>query len=185
MRDEMRKTLDRLLLEEENLTEAHKKTPAARRLQASRGRLLAHIRAAVYSGNLALMIEAERMIVEGDLERYTNSKQMAASLNTALEEIAAIERQLKIVDDPAQYKAVDQQYSLRKNREKGLPLDEARQALRSHHARLNNLDKSRLDDEEKNILDARRLLIFTAKTLYIKRQANTLGIEPETDTTEA
>jgi len=185
MQGEMRKTLDRLLFEEENLIEAHRDTTTGKRLRKSRGRLLAHIRAVAHSGDLALMIETERMIVEGDLERYTNSKQMAASLNTALEEIAAIERQLKIVDDPKQYNAVDQQHSLRKNREKGLPLDEARQALRSHHARLNNLDKSRLDDEEKNILDARRLLVFNAKTLYIKRQANTLGIEPENDTIES
>jgi len=32
-------------------------------------------------------------------------------------------------------------------------------------------------------LDARRLLVFNAKTLYIERQAHTLGVEPEHDTT--
>jgi len=181
----MRERLSRLLSEEENLTEAHKKTTAYKRLRESRGELLAHVHEVARSGNLALMIETERMIVRGDLERYTNSKQMAASLNIALEEIAAIDRQLSIVDDPVRYQAVDQQHSLRKNREKGLPLDEARQALRSHHARLNNLDKSRLNDEEKNILDARRLLVFNAKARYIERQANTLGVEIEHNDTES
>jgi len=177
--------LNRLLLAEEAFTMEVKKTGASKRLINSRNGLLAHVQDVARGGDLELMVATEREIVKGDLNRYTNSKQMAASLNTALEEIAAIERQLKIVDDTAQYKAVDQQYSLKKNREKGLPLDEARQALRSHHARLNNLDKSRLDDEEKGILDARRLLVFNAKTLYIKRQANTLGVESETETAES
>ena len=66
--------------------------------------------------------------------------------------------------------------SLPKNRQKGLPIDEARQSFRSHYARLANLDKSRLDDDEKEIIDARQEMFALAKSLYIAEQEITLGI---------
>lgn len=56
-------------------------------------------------------------------------------------------------------------------------MDEARQSFRSHSARLGNLDKSRLDDTEKQIIDARRAALSAAESDYIKRQARTLGVE--------
>ena len=39
------------------------------------------------------------------------------------------------------------------------------------------LDKSRLDDTEKQIIDTRRAALSTAERDYIKRQARTLGVE--------
>ncbi|MDR3323177.1 MAG: hypothetical protein LBS89_03135 [Zoogloeaceae bacterium] len=57
-----------------------------------------------------------------------------------------------------------------------MPLDEARQAFKSHYARLSNLDKSRLSDDDKKIIDARKTNIFNAIKLYIQRQAKTLGV---------
>ena len=102
---------------------------------------------------------------------------MAASLKAALNEFAVIERQLGMVDKPEQYKPVDAAYSLPKNRTKDLPMDEARQSFRSHFARLGNLDKSRLDNTEKQIIDTRRAALSTAERGYIKRQARTLGVE--------
>ena len=57
-----------------------------------------------------------------------------------------------------------------------LPFDEARQALAGHVARLNNMDKSRLDDDEKKIIDARRAAVSSAIKLYMTLQAQALGI---------
>ena len=82
-----------------------------------------------------------------------------------------------MVDDKQEYSRVDASHSLPKNRDKGLPLDEARQAFKSHYARLNNLDKSRLSDDEKAIIDARKSNIFNAGKLYALRQAKTLCVE--------
>lgn len=169
--------LQRLLVAEAEYGEALKETRAAKRLHSSRNDLLQHLREVGRGGDLFQIVATERAIVEGDLTRYANSQAMANSLKTALNEIAAIERQLGIVDDQARYRAVDQAHSLPKNRRGGLPFDEARQALASHYARLNNMDKSRLGDDEKKIIDARKSVIFAAGKLYTERQAMTLGVE--------
>ena len=121
------------------------------------------------------MIASERLIVEHDLEYHANSRAMVSSLTTALNEIQAIERHVGMVDDPVQYRVVNRAYSLPRNRRAGLPFDEARQALASHQARLGNMDKSRLGDEEKGIIDARRAVMQAAGRLYAARQAASLG----------
>jgi len=177
MRQTLLDELDRLLTAEEALIEEAKKTRSAKRLSNGRKELLAHMRQIAQSGDLSLIIAVERIIVQGDLERYANSKQMVGSLKAALDELAAIERQIAIVDDPMKYAVVNQQYSLSKNREKGLPVDEANQSLKSHYARLNNLDKSRLVEDEKRIIEARKSAFLKARRLYAQRQAATLGME--------
>jgi hypothetical protein len=51
---------------------------------------------------------------------------MISSLNAALSELNAIEKLLAIVDDQNRYEGVNKSHILPKNREKSLPLDEAR-----------------------------------------------------------
>jgi len=127
-------------------------------------------------GDLPLIVATEKTIIEGDLERYANSPMMVSSLRTALIEIAAIEKHIAIVDDPARYQAVNEAHSLPRNRRGDLPYDEARQALASHDARLNNMDKARSEDDEKQFIAARRAAFKEAGKLYALRQARTLGI---------
>jgi hypothetical protein len=177
MRNEQLQKLDRLLATEEVLADRVKQTTAAKRLDAARNDLLDYVRDVGHSGDLPLIVATERAIVEGDIARYANSPAMASSLKNALTEIAAIERHINIVDDQAKYRAVDQAHSLTKNRRGGLPFDEARQALASHYTRLNNQDKSRLGDDEKKVIDARKSAIFTAGKLYAERQAKSLGVD--------
>jgi len=169
--------LGRLLTREREVTNEVKQTRAAKRLVVVRTKLLLHLKNAARSHDLALMIATERMIVQDDLEHYANSKSMTNSLKTALNELSVIEMHLALVNTPAQYRIVDQAHTLPKNRKSGLPHDEACQALASHHARLDNLDKSRLDETEKDLIDARKAVIAQAAKLYRQRQANTLGIE--------
>ncbi|MDP1698361.1 MAG: hypothetical protein Q8L45_11360 [Xanthomonadaceae bacterium] len=170
--------LNRLLAIEEEFAKEMNETVAAKQLQDARGGLLGNIRDAGRSGDLSLIIATERAIVEGDLSRYANSQSMTNSLKTAVNEIAAIERHIGIVDAEATYRTVDHAHSLPRNRKGGLPLDEARQALASHFTRLNNMDKSRLGGDEKKIIDARKVSILVAGKLYAARQAKTLGVDP-------
>ena len=156
----------------------HREAPTARKVTEFRQTLLTDVKAISESDSAELIVAMEKALVQHDLEYYANSKTMIGSLNTALSEFAMIERQLGKVDDPAKYKATDQSFGLAKNRSKGLPLDEARQAFKSHYARLVNLDKSPLDDLQKKLIKARKSAIQRAQKLYIARQARTLGVEP-------
>ncbi|MDR3056473.1 MAG: hypothetical protein LBU53_13960 [Zoogloeaceae bacterium] len=169
--------LQRLLVIEGGWFKEHAVAPSSKKLNKARSNLLDHVKRVGKSEDLALMVASEKAIVEDELTNHANSKGMVSSLNAALAELTATEKLLAIVDDEARYKQVDQSYSLPKNREKGLPLDEARQAFKSHYARLNNLDRARLSEDEKKIIDARKSNMFQAGKLYAQRQTKTLGVD--------
>jgi hypothetical protein len=173
--------LNRLLYLEEAIRDALNKTRLAQDLREMQDKLLEQIREVGKSGDLEGIIAVEKAIVQSDLDRYANSKGMVSSLKNAVMELEAVQNLLTIVDDKHQYAHVAKAYSFPKNRKSGLPWDEARQALSSHYARLNNLDKSRLADDEKSIIDARRNNIFNASKLYAHRQAKTLSVESKTN----
>ena len=156
----------------------HRQAPTAQAVTQFRQTLLTDVKAISANGSAELIVAMEKALAQHDLEYYANSKTMTGSLKTALSEFAMIERQLDKVDDPEKYRATDQSFGLAKNRSKGLPLDEARQAFKSHYARLVNLDKAPLDDLQKELIEARKSGIYRAQQLYIARQARTLGGEP-------
>jgi hypothetical protein len=170
--------LQTLVALEGNLFKEHTIAPSAKKMGRVRSDLLTNIRQIGESKDISLIVAAEKYIVSDELENHSNSKGMVSSLSAALTELTATEKLLAIVDDKQEYSRVDQSYILPRNREKGLPLDEARQAFKSHHARLNNLDRARLSGDEKKIIDARKSNIFQAGKLYAERQAKTLGVDP-------
>ncbi|WP_407965850.1 hypothetical protein [Bartonella sp. C271] len=129
------------------------------------------------SGDLSLLLDTEHKVIKNDLFRYANSKAMFASLRTALTELDVIKKHVELVSDPMRYKAINEAYSLPKNRKGGLPYDEARQAMASHYTRLGNLDKSRLTSAEKSIIDVRRDNMKVMRKLYEKMQAKAIGID--------
>jgi hypothetical protein len=93
-----------------------------------------------------------------------------------LEELESIETNRGLLAEPKRYKEVDASNAQRKLRDANdLPLDGARIAFRSHIARLGNYDKSKSDDHEKAIIQARRQNIRMAEKLYIGRQEKALG----------
>jgi hypothetical protein len=69
--------------------------------------------------------------------------------------------------------------SLSKNGQKERAIDEARPLFRSHYARLVNLDKSRLDDDEKEIIDTWQEMFKVAQDIYIGCSLQVLGITQE------
>ncbi len=173
----MTKTLHDLFFQEEIFLKKLQTTPVAKDLFDVQKQLLNHVKEVQRSNDLPQIIATEKAILKNELARYSNSRQMENSLKTALNEISVIEKHLAIVDDKSQYQVVNQAHSLPRNRKKGLPHDEAHQSLKSHYARLNNMDRSRLSATEKKIIDTRKSCLFTAGKLYSERQAKTLGIQ--------
>jgi hypothetical protein len=168
--------LQRLLVVEGGWFKEHAVALSAQKLNKARRNLREHVNRVGKSGDLLLIVASEKAIVKDELRNHANSKGMVSSLNAAIMELTGIERLLTLVDDPQEYRRVDQAHRFPKNREKGLPLDEARQAFKSHYARLNNLDRARLSEDEKAIIDARKRNMLRANTLYAERQAKSLGV---------
>lgn len=172
-------TFDGLLLLEEGFMLERGRTVPAVRLQETRAELLGQIKTVGKSGDLDLILSVERTILQNDLERHASSKGMAASLTAALAELAAAETLVAKVRDPAAYRSTDEDHSLPKNRTGGVPRDQARQFFASHAARLLNQDKSRLDPEEKQLIDQRKANIRTAEKIYTALQRQVLGLPPQ------
>ena len=133
------------------------------------------------SDDLDAILDTEGAILVNDLQRYVNSRAMRTSLEASLAEHAVATGLLATVRDPKEYRRVDAAHRLPRNRTGGVPRDEARQFFRSHAARLLNLDKSRLDESEKRVLDKRRLNMRHAEKLYAALQERALGIEADRD----
>ena len=120
------------------------------------------------------ILQMERSFILNDLEHYANSAAMRGSLDKALNEVTAAQTTYQKVLDPAQYKEIDQGYQSHKSRTGTLPNDEARQFFKGNNARLLNMDKSRLDPSEKEILDARRAAMRSGEKVYIDLQCQAL-----------
>lgn len=127
--------------------------------------------------NLYLIVELEKSILEHTLEKYGNSKAMKSSLSTAILELNIIQKHIKKVDDIEEYKHIDNSFKNPKNRQKNLPIDEAVQGFKGHIARLSNLDKANLSDDEKNLIKARIEAFKTAYNIYQQKQAKTLAVD--------
>ena len=168
-------TFNRLLFAEQYAVRSMREGREAKDLETAQQRLLKSLRELGKSGDLTQIVAVEKTLVRAERAYYSNSKAMEGSLKAALKKLDAVERHIGIVDDPARYKAVDEAHSLPRNRRGDLPYDEARQALRSQYARLNNMDKARLGDAEKLVIDARRSNILQAEKLYKERQVKALG----------
>jgi len=167
------------LLHEKGFTQELGRTRTARRRAKVRGDLQDVVQEARQSGHLETILAVERRFLENDKAEYANSPAMKSSLDAALSELAAAERLSSVVQRPGDYQAVDEAHSLPRNRRGGVPFDEARQFFSSQAARLLNQDKSRLDQDEKQIIDARKQNMRAAAKLYEARQRQALGLGPE------
>jgi len=165
-----------LLIDEEKSVLHARTTLAFRQIERSRRKLLAFLRRVLASRNIELIIATERMLIEGDLLRYTTSAEMEKSLTSAQGEMVAIEFHLTLLADPEKYRFVDDLHRTTKTREADYPLDTARLGLNSHITRLKNLDRSRLDETEKEMIDVRRDYMTLARKLYIDRQTQMPGL---------
>jgi len=172
---EVKDELNDALIGELFLYRALRKTKPAQRLAKQRRDLADILRRVAQSRDLALIISIETTLLKGDLENYANSKAMSKSLTAALNEMKAVVLHLALVADREKYRFVNQTHNIAKTRQADMPLDDARLALAAHRTRLENLDKSRLDEEEKDLLEIRRDYMHESIGLYIELQRKSLG----------
>ncbi|MDR2614783.1 MAG: hypothetical protein LBC91_05635, partial [Candidatus Accumulibacter sp.] len=81
--------LQKFLMTEGNLYKEHAIAPSAKKLNKARGNLLAHIEEIGQSGDLSLIVAAEKAIVTDELQNHANSPGMVSSLGAALAELDA------------------------------------------------------------------------------------------------
>ena len=124
-----------------------------------------------------IMVAVERAFNQTELDQFADSPDMRNSLLIGIRELEIIETYLGYVKDPTKYKIINEACMRKKNRIGNLPNDEARQCLRSHAARLKNLDTSRMDKPERDILEQRRKNIKIAEDAYITLQKTALDIK--------
>ena len=127
--------------------------------------------------NIDIMVAVEKAYIQMELEQFAGSPRMRNSLREAIKGMEVIEAHLIYLKDPAKYRFINETHTLNKNRKGDLPYDEARQALRSHMTRLNNLDTSRMDEAEREILEQRKQNIKIAEDVYIPLQKTALDIK--------
>lgn len=175
----LNETFEGLFFREDGLMTEVGRTPPAELLRETRKELLEHVKAVGKSGDLNAILAVERWFLQNDLDRHANSTAMTNSLKAALAELDAAEALHTKVRDPSAYKATDEDHSLPRNRVGGLPKDQARQFFASHAARLLNQDKSRLEPEEKRLVDARKANMRAGEKLYAALQREALGLAPE------
>lgn len=175
-----RKLLDQVverLADERSAYVARERSQPARDYSDRQEKLLGSIREVGKTGDITLILEAERRFLRNEMRFYSNSTGQRGSLKSALQELDQAEKMLPLVKDSALYIAVDASHANAKSRISGLPRDAARHFFASHNARLLNADKSRLTETEKKIVDARRHNIRVASLAYVSLQEKALGVD--------
>ena len=128
-------------------------------------------------GDVAGILQAERVLLRDEYDRFANTATMKGSLEAALEEIEAALATVAVVGDPDAYRQqVDETHRVRKHRIGDVPKDDARMFFRGHRSRLSNLTKARGTDEEKAVLVARAASMRVAEKIYAGLQREALGI---------
>ncbi len=126
--------------------------------------------------DVGLILKAERGLLENEIAFYSNSPAMAKSLDNAMSELKGAETTYQKVLTPATYREIDEAYQSHKSRSGDLPKDEARQFFKSQNARLMNMDKTRLDEGEKAVIEARRDNLRAGEIAYIALQKQALEV---------
>lgn len=161
----------------EQARKANAQTPFAKREAFTQQNILADLKEIGRSRNLSLIIEAEKFLVQDDLDKYSNSKEMKASLTAAVKGLEAIEKGIGLLRNPEAYRVGNENFDHPDMRDKeGLPLDAGRKSFRSHNVRLADYLKARSDDIEKVILRTRKENMTIAKALYVEAQRKVLGM---------
>ena len=135
-----------------------------------------HVEDTGIRGVLDRILALEKSHLEEELEKFANDSSHQSSLKVGIEQIGIIESLLGIVRDLKAYQIAAQTYLMEKDRRDGLPDDSARKAFRAHKTRLANINRTRMDDDERKVLKQRQKNIALAEKLYIALQKEALGI---------
>lgn len=163
-------------LEVGEAVERLRESPDARRLAVLENDLAAAVVAVREGGDVAAILQAERVLLREEYERFANTAAMKGSLEAALEEMEAALATVAVVGDADAYRErFDQTHRVRKHRIGDVPKDDARMFFRGHRSRLSNLTKARGTNEEKAVLVARSASMTVAEKIYASLQRQALG----------
>ena len=169
--------LSRELHSEKFSSDEEAQSPLRAKTNLHRANLLDLAKETGKTGDIDLILEAEKAFLVNDLKLYGNSSEMRGSLNAAIIGVKQTEQMLELVRNPEQYEVVNRSHALQKSRKGALPNDEARKFFPSQITRLKNMDKSRLTAEEKKVIIARQDNLRIAQKVYIRYQRKALGVE--------
>ncbi len=141
------------------------------------------------SGDLALMLAAERQLQTYDLGVYAKTEREKNNVEEGLQEFERVLGNYEeLIRRPAAYRRQAKHYSSR-DMDKALdvPMDGMRRVLNSQAARLKNRMSLTLSDEEKILLVARLKLVAALRNEYalLQRQVVHNDNEKPTNATEA
>ena len=122
------------------------------------------------SGDLEIILHAERFVLDNERTYYTDTPIMEESLDNALEDIDIALELVDTVQDPEAYKAIADGYKRPRNRIGNLPKDEARQFFKSHQTRLKNQETAPSIGLDKVLIEVRKNNLNVASGEYIKLQ---------------
>ena len=126
--------------------------------------------------NAGGMTRLEKGQLQIELKKFANDPAHQSSLKAGIQQMTIIEYFLDLVRDHKAYQIIDKSCMLETSRRDGLPDDDARKAIRSHKTRLANINRTRMDDDERKVLKQRQKNMDLIEKIYIDLQKKALGI---------
>ena len=149
---------------------------AARHAKAARSELLHILHDAAKLKDIDTLLELESIFLVRELESLAESPEKESSLENGVEELEAARIVLASVRDQDSYRHFAQQhFTLPKFRIGHLPKDQARQFFESHLTRLGNLQRARMEGNERDVISARIENIRIARSLYVNLQEQAMA----------
>ena len=167
-----------LLSFEKEFVDTLRSSPQQGDVASAQRQLFQHLQDVGKSDFIDEILDVELYILQNEHTHFSNSAAMANSLDAAIQEVRQCQYMLEVVRNPEEYAKINRSLALPKSRSGVLPFDDARKAFRGHATRLNNLDRSRLTESEKNLLMVRHKNVGIAEKLYIDLQRHALGVAP-------
>ena len=127
------------------------------------------------SEDIHLALGVERLLLEQELQFYSNSPEETQRIKAAIEQFQDAENSLKAVQNPDGYKIAALTYSKKRLRN-GIPLDSFHEFLSSHTTRLMNRMAGPLPMPEKNIIRQRKVNLGMIRKYYVALQCKALNL---------
>lgn len=132
-------------------------------------------------GDIALLITAEKSVLEQELAEEANSREERASKLAAIAQAEAALDMLDMVREPDKYREAVRTHGAR-NRKNGLPIDACREFFDSHISRLSNILKGNEPESKKAIVRQRMDNVVGGRDSYIASQREAIDIDTEEGT---
>ena len=137
---------------------------------------VSYLRQQAKEGNIASMLDDERLLLTHSLKFDANSTEEKNSLQSAIAQLDESRRCFNaLTANPAAYKEMLDAFSSKK-KEAGLPLDAAREFFKSHATRLSNILSGKSSHFEKVLVRQRKVNLQIVKDAYVELQRKALGI---------